>query len=80
MNKAIKIRSDGDFNCYSVEPRGCMAAMSRQQWNYSNRSTAVWKCGPASYWVTGFVNGVFTSLELHNYRDAKKLFLAMCKA
>ena len=79
MTSAIEIRSDSNFNAYTVAPKECTAIMSRNQWNYNSGKDFEWRRGPVSYWVSGYVNGIFTSLELHNYRDAKHLFLAMCK-
>ena len=79
MNGTITITSDKKFNAYTVAPEECPAVLSRQNWNHKNRESAPWYKVPGCYWVTGYVNGVFMSLELHNYRDAKRLFLAMCK-
>lgn len=79
MTSAIEIKSDSNVNSYIVAPKECTAIMSRSQWNYKSQKETEFRCSPVSYWVIGYVNGVFTSLELYNYRDAKHLFLAMCK-
>lgn len=79
MTSAIEIRRTKSFNCYTVAPKEVAAIMTRTQWNHNAQEDVEWHRGPVTYWVTGYVNGIFTSLELHNYRDAKHLFLAMCK-
>lgn len=80
MTSAIETRRTRSFNCYTAVPKDVEAIMTRAQWNYNAQKDDERRCGPVSYWVTGYVNGIFTSLELHNYRAAKHLFLAMCKA
>ena len=79
MKTAIKITRDKDFNCYYVGAEDFSASLSRQNWNYKNLRDCIWCKGPVHYWVTGYVNGEFMNLELHDYQDAKRLFLAMCK-
>lgn len=80
MNESIRITSDKMFNGYFVAPRDCEAMLSRLQWNHLYIEDVPRKVTAPSYWVSGYVNGVYTRIELHNYNDAKKLFLAMCKA
>lgn len=80
MNKAIKITSDKHFNGYSVSHEESCACLSRVAWNYSAKSKNKY-CGRyVTYVAVGFVNGIFTKVELRNYREAKRLYLAMCKA
>ena len=80
MNKAITITSNKRFNAYTVAPSECKAILSRCQRNHAANKYYEWLRTPVSYRVIGYVNGVFTNVELHNYHDAKRLFLAMCKA